>query len=189
MLNMLRQSGPSPQTSHLPAEQQVPDPVAYIERFGAFGGGSQAVRDFGFAAFVLSLTLRAAWAGDHMRVLDLVSMLLVVIEQTALDGGDMSFAQLYMFLPDPPMEMLTRRHPPSTIRQHPRLADQNWTTSLLAYLTEQDSIAQRRAGLGISRPPNPRAAAKQRAEPRAGLQEEQAAEGQQPGRGRGRRRN
>ena len=141
---MLRESGPSPQTSLMPADQQTPCPLTYLREFGAYGG----CRDLGVIAFTVATALRSQWAGRTEEVADTLALLLVSLEQASQDRGSMTMASSLLLLPDPPSNMLERSAATTAFRQFPRLADQHWITTMIAYLEGMDQIANRREQLG-----------------------------------------
>ena len=114
--------------------------MACLERYGSFADAW----DLGHIQYVLANALRALYRGQQERVGDLLSLLFVALEQASLDQGSMDLAYLYTLLPDPPAELLAREPLRHAIRQSPKISDQEWTASLLAYLQQMDTIGKRR---------------------------------------------
>lgn len=137
---MYREVGPSAQTSGAAAQDRRPDPLQYYERYGTFGDSWE----LGHIQYCLAHVLRALWANDVHRAADLISLMFVMVEQASLDGGTIDLGYLYTLLPDPPMEVLTRPPARDQVRQSPRVADPEWTTSLLAYLSAMDTLNKKR---------------------------------------------
>ena len=107
--------------------------------------------------------------GPKRKLLNLASLLFVAVEQASFDNGSMDLSYLYTLLPDPPAEMLSRELQRTAVRQAPRIADQDWTNSLLTYLQQMDTFGRRRqeqlqlakkrirrGGNGRQGPPNPK---------------------------------
>ena len=142
--NMLREVGPSPETWGRPPDAQLPDPLVYLERYGAYGGQEL----LGQLAYVVSLTLRALWNQEYGYVADTLALLLVALEQAAMDGGDLMLGFLYLLVRDPTGEYLRRPQPQGPrVQEHPRLADPAWTTAILYYIQENDALGTRRRAL------------------------------------------
>ena len=150
--NLLREVGPTAATAQLPAPQQIPDPFVYLERFGHFADHPE----LGFVAFALAHALRASWLGDFRSATDTLALLFVGLEQANLDQGAWDLAWLYLLLPDPPAEPMSRRTQSSELRQFPRSADQTWCTTMLAFISEMDLISRRRQEVTTQRPRQPR---------------------------------
>lgn len=143
--NMQRELGPSSS-----AEGAPPDPLAYFERYAAFGGR----RDLGMVHYTLMHMLRDMWSGNPERAQDTAALLACAVEQAQLDGGRWDIANLFLLLPDPPAHALSRQPEAALARPFPRLADQQWCTTFLAYVKELDTIQARRSEVG-GRPQRP----------------------------------
>ena len=106
--------------------------------------------------------------------MDRLALLLVMIEQAALDQGSWQTAWIMGLLDDPPDEMLRRHVTGSAMsRVFAPLADQGWATVALSYVRELDAITQRR-----EEKRNPR---QLRRPGRGGGQQDQAEEAEQAG--------
>ncbi len=127
-------------------------PMAYFERFGAFGGR----RESGLVSFALTHAMREAWAGRMQGTLDTIALVLTAMEQANMDGGRWEVASLFLLLPDPPAHTLSRPLESSSLRQFPRIADQSWSTTMLSYIREMDTMQQRRVGAAPGRQSQPR---------------------------------
>ena len=147
MLNMLRETGPSPSTAPLPEDQQRPDPLIYLREYGAFADD----RDMGLMAYGIAHALRSLWGGYPAEAADTLALLMLAVEQASMDAGSMEMGFAMLLLPDPPATMFERHQSLATFRQFPRIADQSWITTMLAYLEGMDAIATRRASRGQGR--------------------------------------
>jgi len=155
MANMLREMDPvgtlSPEAAANPI---VPDALAYLERFGNFGGDSRN-RTLGLVSWAVSHALNQAWRGQAESSADTLALLLTALEQVTLDHGDWGVGWMYTLLPEPPQVMMGRAPERGLMRSFPRLADQTWTTTSLAYLRELDTIQTRRRELQTVPPRKP----------------------------------
>ena len=138
MDNMARKLGP------LHTNAGVPDPLAYLERFGNYGGQ----RGLGHVSWLTAHAFRAALLGETETVFDLLGLLLMATDQVALDSGRWELAWMMTMLDDPPQEMMGRQPPTSgAARAFTPLASQAWTSIALSYLKEMDTITARREEL------------------------------------------
>jgi hypothetical protein len=78
------------------------------------------------------------------------------MEQANMDGGRWEVASLFLLLPDPPAHTLSRPLESSSLRQFPRIADQSWSTTMLSYIREMDTMQQRRVEAAPGRQSQPR---------------------------------
>ncbi|CAE7515547.1 unnamed protein product, partial [Symbiodinium necroappetens] len=139
--NMARRMDPT----HLMAEEQISF-MRYLERHGAFA--SQPL--LGLLAWQTAQALDLLAAGSEAGARDTLSLLLLMMEQTALDGGNSSLAWLLTLQAEPPQSLFQT---PATVpgAQLPvfsALAEQKWVTTALAYAKELDTISVRRAEVG-----------------------------------------
>ena len=104
----------------------------YLERFGGFG----KTRDLGQVAWQIALALDHLQQGNEMAAKDALALLLVCLEQTAMDNGE-----------EPPQAMFNNRSLATSGRPKAfaPLADQRWITTALQYLKELDAISSRRS--------------------------------------------
>ena len=92
----------------------------------------------------LQLLLTALCCGQHERVVDLTSPLMVALRLASCDTADMDLARLHLLLPDPLAEVEGQESLQGTLRQAPRAAGRIGTNSLLAHLPQVDLIRRRR---------------------------------------------
>ncbi|CAE7571859.1 unnamed protein product, partial [Symbiodinium necroappetens] len=78
---------------------------------------------------------------------DALGLLLVYLDQLALDSGSTTVAYLMTLLPDPPQGLFAEGPAPpgGSLQAFTPLADQTWITSALGFLREMDLITTRRA--------------------------------------------
>ncbi|CAE7881265.1 fat-7, partial [Symbiodinium microadriaticum] len=115
----------------------------YVERYG----GYQSQRDLGLIQFMLSQIADLLLSGEVEGTLDLISLMLVAVEQAAQDHGKWDVAYVLSLFPDPPGQVFTNKG----ASQNPRLkawaplCPAPWATTALAYLKEADAIMARRS--------------------------------------------
>ena len=108
----------------------LPDPLVYLERFGAFGGQAEQ----GHLARVLAHLLRALWMDDLESAKDLGALSFAAVEQAAMDQGRWDVAFPLTLVPEPPPVLLERRHARSLAGGHMAFSplwEQEWTTVLI----------------------------------------------------------
>ena len=139
--NMRRRMGLD--SSHM--AQSPPDPRLYMERYG----GYDRQRELGLLGWLVAHIRACQWSGRHEAAMDRAALLMVVIEQAALDGGQMDLAWLFSLEEDPPAPVFTRPPAPATARGRTvtPLASQSWTTVSMAFLRELGTLQTRRADL------------------------------------------
>ena len=117
-------------------------PTQYLERFGGFG----KTRDLGFIAWQVGMILNHMQEDNFLAAKDATSLLLVCLEQSAMDGGKMDVGLLLALTEDPPQSLFTGRSLSSSSRARAfaPLADQRWITNALQYLKELDTITTKR---------------------------------------------
>ena len=115
----------------------------YLERYGGYG----RTRDIGMITWQVGLIMDHLQEENWMAARDAVALLMVCLEQTAMDGGKMDIGLLLSLTEDPPQSMFSNRSLASGAR--PRafapLADQRWVMTALQYLKELDTIQSRRS--------------------------------------------
>ena len=116
--------------------------TAYVERFGGFG----RCRDMGQIMWMVAMIMDHIQAENMGAIQDAVALLMVCLEQTALDNGRMDIGLLLALQEDPPAALFTNR----TLAGYSRgkafapLADQRWVANALTYLKELDAITAKR---------------------------------------------
>lgn len=116
--------------------------ITYLERYGGYG----ASKELGLIQFVVAHIFDAAVANDMAGVQELVSLLMVGLEQSSLDGGRMDFAYRMMLLEEPPSQLWSFRQAAydPRARAFAPLAPQKWATCALAFSKEIDYIQSKR---------------------------------------------
>ncbi len=138
----LRPAARLPQTIQEAADQQF-SIIPYLERYGGYG----AFKELGLIQFAVAHIWDASVHGDLQGVQELTSLLMVGIEQAALDSNRWDFAYKMMLLEEPPAQLWSFRssgYDPRG-RAFAPLAPQTWATTALAYCKETDYIATKRA--------------------------------------------
>ena len=169
--NALRRMDPSGLTG-----AEHPTLVRYLERFGGYG----KQRNTALVAWEVAQACDHLQRGSAEAAADVMSLLLVMLEQTALDSGDQSLGWLLSLQPDPPISIFqdVSSLPSPAARAFTPLADQRWVTIALSYLKEVDAISLRRGDLAAKpAPPLP---------PKGPGEAEALSKKQQHGRRRGR---
>ena len=150
----------------------------YLERFGGFG----KQRTLALLAWITAQAADHLAQGSAETAADLLSLMLLAIDQANLDGGDMSFAWILSLQADPPSALYQEPHGPvaPTARAFSQLADQRWITIGLSFLKEIEAISSRRSELANPKKPSapslvtPTLPPKQTAEGEAALSKKQA---------------
>ena len=131
--------------------------ITYLERYGGYG----ASKELGLIQYVIAHVFDAAMANDMDGVRELVSLLMVGVEQGAMDGGRMDFAYKMMLLEEPPSQLWSYRqaaYDPRS-RAFSPLAPQRWATCALAFSKEIDYIQSKRQEIAAKKaappPPDP----------------------------------
>ena len=141
-----RMNPTSPPPRSLEDLRATPSPfkfTEYVERYGGF----QSQRDLGLIQFMLSQIADLLLSGEVEGTLDLISLMLVAVEQAAQDHGKWDVAYVLSLFPDPPGQVFTNKG----ASQNPRLkawaplCPVSWATTALAYLKEADAIMARRS--------------------------------------------
>ena len=121
----------------------------YLERFGGFG----RTRDLGFIIWQVALCMNYMQEENFPAAKDVMSLLFVCLEQSAMDNGNMQVGLLLSLTEDPPHSLFSQRS--VATMTHPRpfapTANQRWVTTALAYLKEMDLISTRRSEISNAR--------------------------------------
>ena len=123
--------------------QKEPVMQRYMERYGGF---SQH-RDLGLIQWQLAQAMDLFAQGEARGAADLVSQLMVMLEQLSLDGGRSDLAWLLTLQHDPPASIFADHQalPSSGLRPFSPLADQKLVSTTLAYVRELETLATKRA--------------------------------------------
>ncbi len=159
--SMSRRMQPSTSADQTPAElmQRGVCSTRYMERYGGFG----RCRDIGSIMWQICLVMDHLQNDNMPAAKDALSLLLVCLEQTALDGGKMDIGLLLSLAEDPPASLYTNRTLASTSRSRAfaPTAEQRWITTALSYIRELDLISLKRQEVtgkpDHDIPPNPKA--------------------------------
>ncbi|CAE7246280.1 unnamed protein product, partial [Symbiodinium necroappetens] len=150
--NMGRRMDPT----HLMAEEQISF-MRYLERHGAFS----AQPLLGLLAWQTAQALDLLAAGSEAGARDTLSLILLMMEQTALDGGNSSLSWLLTLQAEPPQSLfqVPASVPGAQLPVFSALAEQKWVTTALAYAKELDTISVRRSeaqakGPGVPKTPS-----------------------------------
>eukprot|EP00438_Fugacium_kawagutii_P009397 Skav231303 [mRNA] locus=scaffold161:316430:318046:- [translate_table: standard] len=153
MQSMARRMQPS-----LPADRPIAElqdrgvcATRYLERFGGFG----RVKEYGHLAWHVALIMDHIQSESWEAVKDSTALLLVCLEQFALDQGKTDLGLLMTLAEEPPQGVFTNRSLAPGARQvaFAPLADQRWITTALQYIKELDTISSRRGE--VAQPKNP----------------------------------
>jgi hypothetical protein len=122
----------------------------YLERYGGFSRH----KELGLLAWQVSLALDSLAAGDLAGSKDILALLLLCLDQAAVDGGKLDLGWILTLQPDPPNSVFQELGtlPGTGLRSFSSLADQKWITTALAYTKELDTIAVRRAEAPRAKP-------------------------------------
>ena len=117
----------------------------YLERYGGFG----SQKEWGLVQWQLAQVMDLAAGGHWESALDHVALLMIMVEQTALDSGRTDLSWLLTLQPDPPSSIFLNHQslPTSSLRPFAPLADQRLIASTLAYVKELDTLSTKRAEL------------------------------------------
>ena len=83
---------------------------------------------------------------------DVIALMMVMVEQTSLDGHP-DLGWLLTLQSDPPSGVFLDRQ--SGLKPFSSLADPKWIATMLAFIKEQDSLSARRSDLGKQKAPPP----------------------------------
>ena len=160
-MSVLQSMSPSIPADQTPAElmQRGVCSTRYMERYGGFG----RCRDIGSIMWQICLAMDHLQNDNMPAAQDSLALLLVCLEQTALDSGKMDIGLLLSLAEDPPASLYTNRSISSTSRSRAfaPTADQRWITTALSYIRELDLITSKRQEVtgraDSDPPPNPKA--------------------------------
>ena len=148
--NMARRMYPSQSCDMQPMDllHRGVSATRYLERFGGFGKS----RDLGQIAWQLAMLMDHLQADNLPAAKDAAALLLVCLEQGAMDAGHLDIGLLLSLGEDPPSGVFTNRSlaPLSRGRSFAPLAEQRWISLALSYIKELDTITQKRADLASS---------------------------------------
>ena len=115
----------------------------YFERYGGFS----RMRETGLIVYQAARAFDLLTAEQPRAAADALGLLLVYLDQLALDSGSTTVAYLMTLLPDPPQGLYAEGPTPpgGSLQAFTPLADQSWVTSALGFLREMDLISTRRA--------------------------------------------
>ena len=132
--------------------------MRYMERHGGYS--SQPL--LGLLAWQVAQALDLLAAGSEPGARDVLSLLLLMIEQTAQDGGSPSLGWLLTLQSEPPQSVFQQpaHVPGAQLPVFSPLAEQRWITTALAYMKELESIGSRRAEASAKSPSLPKPPAK-----------------------------
>lgn len=152
MFRRMKPASPVPQTLDQLAQSDL-SMVSYLERFGGYGD----VRDMGMATYILAFVVDQALRGEMDGLREHLALMVVAMEQYAMDGRwDMAF--LLTLMEDPPPQMFGFRSNaiPSTgrLRAFAPRCPQRCAIISLAYMKELDFI-QNRSAEQSKKEPNP----------------------------------
>ena len=144
----------------LPADLSVEElrsrgvtPSQYLERYGGFG----KTKDLGHIAWQVGLIMEDLQTGSVQAAQDATALLLVCLEQSAMDGGNMQIGLLLSLTEDPPQSLFSNRS--LAVSSRPRAfaptADQRWITVALQFLKELDTINRSEATATAAKTPSP----------------------------------
>lgn len=114
----------------------------YLERQGGFRHN----RELGLIAWVLGHAIDASAAGDLRLTKEILALLLVGVEQAAIDRGDWSLAFMLTLMEEPPIQVFQERQ--AALIHHTRpfgpLVPPQWTAVCLSYLKDLEVLATKK---------------------------------------------
>ena len=124
--------------------------------------------------------------GDHHRARAMSLLLLLQLDQTAIDKGSWSFSSDLSLEPLPPFGSLSQHQGPSVQdgeQPFSKLLDERWSTITMSHLRDQDDFIQRRRNVGKiakaatedKEEPDPKRRPKPKPKPKAGATPQQDA--------------
>ena len=152
----LRPAAKQPQTIQEAAGENF-SIIPYLERYGGYG----AFKELGLIQYAVAHIWDASVQGDIAGVQELTSLLMVGIEQAAMDSNRWEFAYKMMLLEEPPAQLWSFRSSgyDTRGRAFAPLAPQAWATTALAYSKEMDYVSSKRAEVASPKrnpqPPQP----------------------------------
>lgn len=121
----------------------APSARAYVQNEIPFS----TYRTLGYMGWGLASVWDLMHAGRLDKAFGLLSLLLVSVEQAALDEGRWSLAWLLTLLPDPPFQSMGRRPYENLHRPFARLSDPRWVAASMAYVRDVDRLLSLRRNL------------------------------------------
>ena len=117
--------------------------MRYLERHGSFAGQTL----LGMIAWQVAQSLDLLQADSLDGARDVLSLLLLMLEQCAQDNGDSTLGWLLTLQADPPLGLFQQPTslPGSSLQTFSSLAEQRWITVALAFVKELETISVRRA--------------------------------------------
>eukprot|EP00438_Fugacium_kawagutii_P033656 Skav204053 [mRNA] locus=scaffold3:301963:308610:- [translate_table: standard] len=117
--------------------------IQYLERFGGYG----ASKDLGLVQYALAHVCDALVHNDLTGAQEHLALLMIGVEQAAMDGGRWELAYRLMLLEEPPSQLWSYRNTSfdPKLKAFSPLCPQRWTTIALAYSKEIDYIQAKRA--------------------------------------------
>lgn len=125
------------------AEDPAPSARAYMATEVPFG----SYRTLAYAGWGFACVWDHLASGRSSKALALLSLLLVAVEQAALDEGRWQVAWLLTTLPEPPASM-ARRPVENALRPFAKLADPHWIAAAVAYIRDVDRLQTVRRSFG-----------------------------------------
>ena len=124
--------------------------ITYLERYGGFG----AHRELGLIMWSVAHIFDAARDNNMGAVRDYTALLAVMIEQANMDNNQWGVAWMLGLLEDPPHTLWMNRGTSATggKRALAPLCNQQWATTALAVIKEQEVLASKRAEASNPRP-------------------------------------
>ena len=115
----------------------------YLERQGGFSGA----RDLGLIMWLLAQVADQMLQQDHQGSMELMALVLVTLEQAAMDGNKWEVAWLLSLQEDPPPGLFSPRPPSSNLRLRAfsPLCPPEWAATTLSFVKELDIISTRRS--------------------------------------------
>ena len=114
----------------------------YLERQGGF----KSNRELGLIAWILGHAVDAAASGNFHHTKEIISLLMIAVEQACIDRGDWSLAYMLTLLEEPPLQVFQERA--GSLNQHTRpfgpLVPPAWTAVCLSYLKDLEVLATKK---------------------------------------------
>ena len=124
--------------------------MTYLERYGGFG----AHRELGLVIWSVARIFEAAQDNNMGAVRDHTALLAVMLEQANMDGNQWGVAWMLGLFEDPPHSLWMNRGASATggRRAFAPLCSQQWATTALAVLKEQEVLATKRSEAAQPKP-------------------------------------
>ena len=124
--------------------------MTYLERYGGFG----AQRELGLVMWSVAHIFEAARDNNMGAVRDHTALLAVMLEQANMDGNQWGVAWMLGLFEDPPHSLWMNRGASATggRRAFAPLCSQQWATTALAVLKEQEVLATKRSEAAQPKP-------------------------------------